>query len=87
MDSIQDVTNPILDSLVSSINELSLIIKKARQDGDDDTLNERKYLDLAGMVIDMDDSVKFFNDLLYKYLGLNTNIDFSRENNNKFYEQ
>ena len=86
MDSIQDVTNPILDSLVSSINELSLIIKKARQDGDDDTLNDRKYLDLAGMVIDMDDSVKFFNDLLYKYLGLNTNIDFSRENNNKFYE-
>lgn len=87
MDSIQDVTTPILDSLVSSIDELSLIIKKARQDGDDDTLNERKYLDLAGMVIDMDDSVKFFNDLLYKYLGLNTNIDFSRENNNKIYEQ
>lgn len=82
LENVNEVTNPILDSLSTALKKLGNLIKDVRQGKviDESDLNyDKKYLRLGGMIIDIDNSVDFFTQLLESYLNLNKETDIHPE--------
>ena len=70
---INEITNPILDSLILGLTKLGNVIKDVRSGkiiNEESNIADKQYLRVAGMVMDLDDSVTFFNKVLEEYLEL-----------------
>ena len=64
--NVNEITNPILDSLILGLTKLGKVIKNVRNGNvisEDSGESNKKYLRVAGMVMDLDDSVTFFNKI------------------------
>ena len=76
--NVNEITNPILDSLILGLTKLGKVIKDVRNGNvisEDSGESDKKYLKVAGMVMDLDDSVTFFNKVLEEYLELDKESD------------
>ena len=76
--NVNEITNPILDSLILGLTKLGKVIKNVRNGNvisEDSGESNKKYLRVAGMVMDLDDSVTFFNKILEEYLELDKESD------------
>lgn len=76
--NVNEITNPILDSLILGLTKLGKVIKDVRSGkiiNEESNIADKQYLRIAGMVMNLDDSVAFFNKVLAQYLELDKESD------------